>query len=77
MPHVTVNTYANLREFTGGNPSVRWEIVSGTTVRQLLEQMEIPPEQAKIVFIDHHAASLEQPLQGEERLDLFSAIGGG
>ncbi len=77
MPHVTVNTYASLRKFTGGQPSVQCPIEVGTTVKKLLQDLQIPIEEAKIVFVNHRADSLDRTLQGGEQIDLFSAIGGG
>ncbi len=77
MPQVTVNTFAKLREFTGGRPTVAVEIAPGTTVRQLLTELQIPEHLARMVFVGHRAATLDQTLQGGEQIDLFSAIGGG
>lgn len=77
MPLVTVNTYANLRKFTDGQPSVQCQIEAGISLRKLLQKLEIPFEEAKIVFVNHRAGSLDRTLQGGEQIDLFSAIGGG
>jgi sulfur carrier protein ThiS len=77
MAQITVNTYADLRQFTGGAASVGVEIESGRTVEQVLQQMAIPQERTKIIFVNGRAAELASRLQGGERVDLFSAIGGG
>jgi sulfur carrier protein ThiS len=37
----------------------------------------IPVERTRILFLDHRPAALDDRLQGGERLDVFSAIGGG
>jgi molybdopterin converting factor small subunit len=77
MPRVTVSVYANLRAYIGGRPSVDVDLPRGATVRQVIEQLGIPQDQTRIVFVNHKAAGWDDVLQGGERLDLFSAIGGG
>ncbi|MEE8450898.1 MAG: MoaD/ThiS family protein [Thermoguttaceae bacterium] len=77
MPKVQVNLYAMLRKYSGGKPSVEVEIEPGQTVGQVLEQLGVPPEQTRIIFIDNRAASLASELQGDEQVGIFSAIGGG
>ena len=77
MAHITVNTYADLRQFTNGAATVDLEIESGQTIEQVLTQLAIPRERTKIIFVNGRAAELAYELQGGERVDLFSAIGGG
>jgi len=77
MAQVQVNVYATLRSFVGNAPTVDAEIQSGQTVRQLLEQLGIPPDQTRILFVNSRAAPLDHPLQGGERVGVFPAIGGG
>ncbi len=77
MAHITVNTYAGLRQFTDGAPTIDLEIESGQTIGQVLTQLAIPQERTKIIFVNGRAAELDCELQGGERVDLFSAIGGG
>jgi len=77
MPQITVNLYANLREYTGGAASVNIDVDPGQTVAAVLDQLGIPHEKTKIIFVNNRAAKLEETLDGQERVDLFSAIGGG
>jgi sulfur carrier protein ThiS len=77
MPPITVNVYANLRDYTGGAASVNIDVDPGQTVADVLAQLGIPREKTKIIFVNSRAARLEDPLEGQERIDLFSAIGGG
>jgi sulfur carrier protein ThiS len=53
------------------------DVAPGQTVAAVMRQLGIPAERTKIVFVDHCAAGLDHPLAGGERIDLFSAIGGG
>ncbi len=77
MPKIQVNLYAMLRKYSDGKPSVEVEIDPGQTVRQVLEQMGVPAEQTRIIFINNRAAGLASELQGDEQVGIFSAIGGG
>ena len=77
MARITVNTYADLRKFTDGAASVELDIEPGQTVADVLTLLGIPNERTKIIFVNNRSADLDSPLQGGERVDLFSAIGGG
>lgn len=77
MTQITVNTYAELRQYTGSKPSVEVEIATGTKIRHVLDQLGIPVDQARILFVNSRAAAVDDVLQGGDKLDLFSAIGGG
>lgn len=77
MAAITVNLYANLREYAGGAASVELEIEAGRTIEEVIVGLGIPTEQTKIIFVDNRRADIGCVLQGGERLDLFSAIGGG
>jgi len=77
MTRITVNLYANLREYAGGAGSMEVDVEPGETIGHLLGRLKIPAAQTHIVFVNHRHAALEDALQGGERVDLFSAIGGG
>jgi sulfur-carrier protein len=77
MPHVQVSLYAALREYVGRAPSVDVEIAAGQTIHQVLDHLHVPPEKARIIFVNHRSAGLDDPLQGGEQIGVFPAIGGG
>lgn len=77
MRSVQVHVYADLRQFTGGAAAVEFAAEPGLTIAALLERLGIPRERTKVVFVNHRAAELDRTLSGGERIDLFSAIGGG
>jgi len=77
MSKVRVHAYAELRQYTGGTAAVEVEVADGGTVASLLAQLGIPAERTKIVFVNSRAAELDRVLADGERVDLFSAIGGG
>jgi sulfur-carrier protein len=77
MLTVTVSVYANLRTYTGGRPAVEVELPAGATIEMAIQRLGIPLDQTRIIFVDHRTAGLDSVLRGGERIDLFSAIGGG
>ncbi len=77
MSKVQVYVYADLRQFTGGAAALEVDAEPGQTVAALLARLGIPRERTKIVFVNHRAAQPDRVLKGGERVDLFSAIGGG
>lgn len=77
MARITFHVFANLRQHTGGAASVDADFNRGETIQQVLLRLGIPAEQVHIVFVNNRSAQLEHALQGDERIDLFSAVGGG
>jgi len=77
MPQIQVSLYATLRQYVGGAAQLQVEIAPGQTVRQVLDQLHVPLDQTRIMFINHRAAKPTDVLQGGQRLDVFPGIGGG
>jgi sulfur-carrier protein len=77
MPQIKVHLYADLRRYINDATSVDVEIEPGRTIGEVVDQLGVPREQTRILFVDHRGASLDRVLQGGERVDVFSAIGGG
>jgi len=77
MPEVQVKLYATFRQYAGDRASAAVEIEPGESVGEVLARLGVPTEQARLVFIDAKAASLDSPLQGGEQLAVFPAIAGG
>ena len=77
MSQVQVHVYADLRQFTGGAAAVEIDVEPGQTIATVLDRLGIPRERTKIAFVNSRAAEPDRVLTGGERVDLFSAIGGG
>ncbi len=77
MDRVTVNLYASLRRHIGGMASVEVDVGSGQTVGEVLDELGVPADQTRIIFINGRAAERSSPLSGGDRLGAFPAIGGG
>ena len=61
---------------TGGNFSPV-EIKEGVTVRELLEQLKVPRDAIKIIFLNGVHASGDEVLKEGDRLGVFPPIAGG
>ena len=57
--------------------ATRFRISAGITIRQLIEQFQIPLAEAKLVFINGVRKELDTPLTGGERVGIFPPVGGG
>ena len=67
MPTIVVKTYANLRKYTDGAPSVELDVEPGTTIKGILERMRVPPGEARIIFINGRSVSLDSVVQDGEK----------
>ena len=74
--HIQLKLYASLRRFTPAS-AARYSLEKGTTIRGLIEKLDIPAEQVKLVFINNVKQGLDFILNGDERVGLFPPIGGG
>ncbi len=77
MAQVTVNLYAVLRKYSKGKPSLVVDIEPGQTIEDVLEQVGVPLEETRVLFLDNRAVGHGETLQGGEQIGVFSAIGGG
>ena len=77
MARVVVKLYASLRSYVGGAPSIEVEVEPGQTIADVLQRLDVPAEQTRIIFVNNRAGSLSQTLKGGERIGIFPAIGGG
>lgn len=74
--HIQIRLFATLNRLTPPSAD-NYPIQKGIDIRQLLKQLDVPPEQVKLVFINSVKADLNTPLQGGEKVGLFPPIGGG
>jgi len=75
--HVEVTLYATLRRYAQGQRTIDVPMEPGATVADVLDRLDIPAGQARIIFVEHRAATPETPLQPGDHLGIFPAIGGG
>jgi molybdopterin synthase sulfur carrier subunit len=77
---INLNLYASLAEYlpdkVRGNPNVL-ELSAETTIKQLIEQLHIPLDTPRIIFLNGTHAPLEALLNDGDRLGMFPPLAGG
>jgi molybdopterin converting factor small subunit len=74
--HIQIKLFASLQEFTPPS-SDKYPIEAGLSIQSLLEQLNVPPEKAKLIFVNGVKADLTESLTGGERVGIFPPVGGG
>ncbi len=74
--HIQIKLFATLQRFMPASAE-NYAIKTGTTIGTLLQQLDIPEDKAKLIFIDGLKAELTTVLIGGERLGIFPPVGGG
>jgi molybdopterin converting factor small subunit len=74
--HITINLFATLKKFTPVS-SDSYPVKPGITVKTLLEELCVPEDEVKLVFVDGVKHDLAVVLIGGERVGIFPAVGGG
>jgi molybdopterin converting factor small subunit len=73
---IIIKLFATLRKFTPDSAD-SFPISPGISVRNLIDELGIPEQEIKVIFIDGIKSSLDARLQGGERLGIFPPVGGG
>ena len=74
--HIQIKLFASLQKFMPATAD-NYPIEAGITVGTLLEQLDIPQDMIKLVFIDNVRSELTSILKGGERVGIFPPVGGG
>jgi molybdopterin converting factor small subunit len=74
--HIQIKLFASLQGFMPASAE-NYAIEAGTSIRNLLQQLDIPEDMAKLIFIDGLKAELTTILKGGERIGIFPPVGGG
>ena len=80
MTTVQVKLFATLRRFKPGlgiGEAFPVELPDGTTVQGLIQHLELPEEQVKIVFVNALFRQMDHVLADGDELGVFPAVGGG
>ena len=76
MMHITVKTFATFTPLQPEN-SDNYPVEEGTTVQDVRDQLNIPADELKIIFVNGIHAKLEAVLNDGDRVGFFPAVGGG
>ena len=74
--HITLKLFATLRSYAPQNAE-RFPITPGTTVADVVQSLEIPAKDAKLIFVNNIRKEHETPLKDGDRLGIFPPVGGG
>ena len=73
---IQIKLFASLQKFMPASAE-NYAIEAGITVGTLLQQLGIPQDMIKLVFINNTHADLTSTLKGGERVGIFPPVGGG
>ena len=73
---IQIKLFATLQHFTPPS-SDSYRIVPGISIQDLLEQLKLPQEKARLIFVDGVKVDLAATLNGGERVGIFPPVGGG
>ena len=74
--HIQIKLYAGLDTYSPPFAD-NYPIKTAITVRQLLEEINIPRDKVRLIFINNVKGELDSTLKGGERVSIFPPIGGG
>jgi len=74
--HVQIKLFANLKQFLPDSAD-RYPIDPGISIQDLLVRLQIPLEEAKLIFVNGVKTSADAELKGGERIGVFPPVGGG
>jgi molybdopterin converting factor small subunit len=72
---IFVKSYATLRGYQPEDGVL--DVEESDSVNTVLHKLNLPPEEAKVVFVNGRHASLDQVLKEGDKIALFPAVGGG
>lgn len=75
-PTIDLRLFATFASRSPANAS-RYPIASGMTVAQLIDTLEIPAAEVKLIFINGVRVQPDAQVHGGERVGLFPPVGGG
>ena len=73
---ISLKLFATLGKYAPEHAEA-YPVKPGTTIRAVLESLEVPVKHAKLIFVDSVRASLDTVLAGGERVGIFPPVGGG
>jgi molybdopterin converting factor small subunit len=74
--YIQINLFATLASKLPDDAD-RFPIGRETTVADVLEDLDIPDQQARLIFVNGRKTAKDTPLQDGDRLGIFPPVGGG
>lgn len=76
MPTIELKLFANLAAYSPVDAD-NYAVDEGITIERLIERLGLPPNQAKLIFINGVLSHMSSQLHGGERVGIFPPVGGG
>jgi molybdopterin converting factor small subunit len=73
---IQLKLFATLKAYVPDEAEA-YPITPGTTVKDIVRQLNIPLKEAKLIFINSTRRDIETPLADGDRLGIFPPVGGG
>ena len=80
MARIEVRVYATLRKYLGEEDQqevLEIAMAPGSTVADLIMQLNLPAHEVKVVFINHRAVLPDRVLEEGDRVGIFPLVAGG
>ena len=74
---IEISFFASLKKYLPADSASRYVVEPGTPLSVVFDQLRIPKDQVKLIFIDGVKKDVSALLHGGERVGIFPAIGGG
>jgi molybdopterin converting factor small subunit len=74
---IEIKLYASLRKYLPDDADGVYPVKAGTPVSVVLEQLNIPKDEARLIFINGVRKDPDTPLNSGDRVGIFPPIGGG
>ena len=74
--YISIKLFATLSRYTPSSPD-QYPVLPGTTIRDLLNELGVPENDVKLIFINGIKKDLPSTLHGGERVGIFPPVGGG
>ena len=74
---IEINLFASLKKYLPAESAGHYSVEPGTPLSALLDQLRIPQDEVKLIFVNGVKEDASVLLNGGERVGVFPAIGGG
>ena len=73
---ISVKLFATLSKHTPTSAD-KYPVEPGTTIRVLMDQLGVPKDEVKLIFINGVKGDLSSSLKNGDRVGIFPPVGGG
>ena len=74
---IEIKLFASLKKYLPANSACYYPVEPGTPLSVLLDQLSIPKDEVKLIFVNGVKKDMSVFLNGGERVGIFPPIGGG